>query len=294
MRRIHARKAAWPAVILAVGLALAGCSASSGGSAESSAAHAPQAVDGSDASGAAAGGSATKADAATSSGRQVITTGTARIETAHPVTAGDKAAHIAEAAGGRVDDRTQTSATRTEPATATLTLRIPSANLTDALDQLKKLGTVRTLKLTTEDVTTKSQDMNARIKALQTTVDRLLALERKAKSTSDLLAIESDISDRQSDLDSLTTQQKYLNDQVEMSTVVLSFESPVVVKKAPPPETPSPIAAFVSGLSGFGLFFTWVFLVLSYLLPWLALAAVITFGTLYLVRRRRRRLTPAP
>jgi hypothetical protein len=287
----------WPAAILAVGLALAGCSSSGGGSADSSVAHVPQPAQAGDSGGSATGsltdgkgGTSTVIDSNTQ--RQVITTGTAEILTAHPVSAGDKAAHIAENAGGRVDDRTQSAATRHTPGTATLTLRIPSAGLTDALDQLKKLGTVRTLKLTTEDVTTKSQDLGARITALKTTVARLLALETRAKTTADLLAIETDLSDRQADLDSLTTQQKYLGDQVAMSTITIHFVSPVVAAKAPP--APSPANAFTAGLAGFGVFFTWVFLVLSYLLPWLALAAVLTLGTIYLVRwRRRRRPTPA-
>ena len=292
MRRITAKTMVLPAAILAVGLALAGCSSSSGGSADSTAAHAPQSLQADGSGGASAGGAAdgkggTSTVVDSNAQRQVITTGTAEILTAHPVSAGDKAAHIAENAGGRVDDRTQTAATKHEPGSATLTLRIPSAGLTNALDELKKLGTVRSLKLTTEDVTTKSQDITARITALKTTVTRLLALEAKAKTTTDLLAIENDLSDRQADLDSLTTQEKYLSDQVQMSTITLHFVSPAVAAKTPP--APTPANAFTAGLTGFGVFFTWVFLVLSYLLPWLALAAVVTFGTIYLVRWRRRR-----
>lgn len=286
---------------LAIGLALAGCSSSGGSSADSTAAHVPQPAQADGAagapSGASAGGTAdgkggTSTVVDSNTQRQVITTGTGEILTAHPVSAGDKAAHIAENAGGRVDDRTQSAATKHEPGTATLTLRIPSTGLTNALDQLKKLGTVRTLKLATEDVTTKSQDLNARITALKTTVGRLLALETRAKTTADLLAIESDLSDRQADLDSLTAQEKYLSDQVQMSTITIHFVSPAIATKAAP--APSPANAFTAGLSGFGVFFTWVFLVLSYLVPWLALAAVVTLGTIYLVRwRRRRRPTPA-
>jgi hypothetical protein len=283
-----------PAAILAIGLALAGCSSSSGGGADSIAAHVPQPAQAGDSAGAASGGvdkSAASTVVDSNAQRQVITTGTAEILTAHPVSAGDRAAHIAENAGGRVDDRTQTAATGHEPGTATLTLRIPSAGLTDALDQLKKLGRVRTLKLATEDVTTKSQDLTARITALRTTVGRLLALETRAKTTADLLAIETDLSDRQADLDSLTAQQKYLSDQVQMSTMTIRFVSPAVAAKAPP--APSPGNALTAGLVGFGTFFTWVFLVLSYLVPWLALAAVVTCGAIFLVRwRRRRRPTP--
>ena len=280
-----------PAVLLAVGLALAGCS-SSGGSSEASlsggVAPAPQAADGS-ASGSDSGGATKASGASDVIQRQVVTTGTLSIRTPHPVSAGDRAAQIVDAAGGRVDDRTQSAATRDDPGTASLTLRIPSANLTDTLTALKKLGTVESLKLSTEDVTTKSQDLNARIKALQTSVDRLLTLESKAKNTADLLAIETDLSDRQGDLDSLTAQEKYLSDQVQMSTINLEFDSPPVKEKS---TTPAPSDAFTAGLSGFGTFFTWVFLAISYLVPWIVLATIITFGIIGLVRLRRRRVGP--
>lgn len=276
-----------PTVVLAIGLALAGCSSSGSGAASSAIGSAPQAGDS-----AAFGGTAPKpGGAANVIARQVITTGTLYIKTAHPVTAGDNAAHIVEAAGGRVDDRTESAATKHDRGSASLTLRIPSSNLTATLDALKKLGTVESLKLSTQDVTTQNQDLNARIRALQTTVDRLLALESKARTTTDLLAIENDISSRQADLDSLTSQEKYLSDQIDMATITLQFNGPLLPVKTTPP---APADAFTAGLSGFGTFFTWVFLVISYLVPWLVLAAVITFATIYFVRWRRKRRPAAP
>jgi hypothetical protein len=267
-------------------LSLAGCSSmgTSGGAASSIAA-APHAQADFGPEAGPASGSAAKSTSDVIQ-RQVVTTGTVVIRTKNPISAADKAADLVQAAGGRVDDRTQVAATRTAAASAELTLRIPSANLTDTLAQLKKLGTVKSIKLSSNDVTTQSQDLNARIKALQTTVDRLLALEAKSKNTADLIEIENDISDRQGDLDSLTSQQKYLNDQVSMSTITLQLTAPTAVIAA---KTPSPANAFTAGLSGFGTFFTWAFLVLSYLVPWLLLAAVVTFVWILLVRRRRKR-----
>ena len=123
------RRIILPTVILATALCLAGCSASTGASSS---------ADSQDSAGAAA---PSKGTANTTSlvspateQRQVITTTNVVIRAAHPVSAGDDAAHIAEAAGGRVDDRTQTSATKTRTASAELTLRIPGDALTKTLD----------------------------------------------------------------------------------------------------------------------------------------------------------------
>ena len=98
-------------------------------------------------------------------------------------------------------------------------LRIPSANLDATLADLKRLGTVETATLNATDVTAQSKDIDGRITALQTSVDRLLALMAKATTTADLITIESTLSDRQGQLDSLRAQQKALADQVAMSTI---------------------------------------------------------------------------
>ena len=275
------RRIILPAVILVTALSLAGCSASSGAS-SSALSH------GSDGAAAPSKGTAdtTSLVSPATEQRQVITTTNVMIQAKDPVGAGDDAAHIAEAAGGRVDDRTQTSATKQRTASAQLTLRVPEDQLTDTLDNLKALGHVKSLHESADDVTTKSVDLAAKITALQTSITRLLALEAKAKSTDDLIALEDDISSRQGDLDSLTSQKRYLDDQVAMSTVNLSLVAPAVVPAAAPA---NPAGALGAGLAGFAAFFTALFVVLSYLLPWLILAAAITFGTIFLVRWRRRR-----
>jgi hypothetical protein len=281
------RRLAFPTLVLVLGLSLTGCSAAGHGSASGgSEAISPGTAPDSQVSN---GSASTSSDIVK---RQVVTTGTVVIKTSTPIAAADKAASITDSAGGRVDDRDQSAATTSAPASATLTLRIPSSRLTPALAALKKLGTVESISIATDDVTTKSQDLGARVTALQTSITRLLALESKATTTADLIALEADIASRQGDLESLTAQQRYLNDQVSMSTIKLEFLAPsaAIVKPGPP----SPGSAFTAGLSGFGVFFNWLFLVLLYLLPWLVLGAVIWVGIVYVVRRRRGRRAAPP
>ena len=281
------RRLALPTLVLVLGLSLTGCSAAGLGSASGgSVAINP---------GPAPDSKVSDGSASTSSNivkRQIVTTGTVVIKTATPIAAADKAASITDSAGGRVDDRNQSAATTRDPARATLTLRIPSSRLTSALSQLKKLGTVQSIAISTDDVSTKSQDLDARITALQTSITRLLALEAKATTTADLITLEADIASRQGDLESLTAQQRYLNDQVSMSSIKLELLAPsaAIVKPGPP----SPGSAFVAGLSGFGVVFNWIFLVVLYLFPWLALGAVVWVGIIYCVRWRRGRRAAPP
>jgi hypothetical protein len=224
--------------------------------------------------------------------RQVVTTGTVVIRATHPIAAADRAAAITDAAGGRVDDRNQSAATSTTSEQATLTLRIPSSKLTPTLAKLKAIGHELSITVSTSDVTTKSEDLGARIDALQTSITRLLALEAKATDTADVITLENDIATRQGDLESLTAQQRYLDDQVSMSTITLRLIAPTAAVVKPGP--PSPGTAILAGLSGFGLFFTWLFLGILYALPWLVLVAVAWVVVVVLLRRRRRRRAATP
>jgi hypothetical protein len=274
-----------PTVFLVAVLSLAGCSSSGASDAHS---------------GVADGGTSLPQDApAPAPGskaatdlvqREVVTTVAVRIKAKNPVSAGDRAAHIAEEAGGRVDARTETAATSRHTATASLTLRVPAAEVTATLDRLKALGNETSIKMASNDVTTQGQDLDARIKALSTSVDRLLALEARAKNTADLITLETAISDRQGQLDSLTSQRSYLSDQVAMSTISLTVvaASPLVAQGSP-----SPGDAAAAGFAGFGAFFATVLLVLSYLVPWILLAGVLAAGWILVVRWRRRRRAAA-
>ncbi|NEM89770.1 DUF4349 domain-containing protein [Galbitalea soli] len=278
------------AALLASALTLAGCTAGtadSGASTSGGVASAPvgapePATDGS--KGTSGGGTTVTTP------REVVMSGTVTITASDPIGAATRAVTIVETAGGRVDARTQTARTETAAPGATLTLRIPAAVLTATLAKLKTLGAVQTIDLSANDVTSQGQDLDARITALTTSVNRLLALESKSADVDTLIKLESAISDRQGELDSLVSQRKLLSDEVAMATVELRLISPADTPVTAPT---TPWDALLAGLAGFGAFFTSVFLVIVYLLPWLLLGSVIALAVLWIVRRRRRRATPA-
>ncbi|MEP6844114.1 MAG: DUF4349 domain-containing protein, partial [Pseudolysinimonas sp.] len=200
-------------VLLIAALSLAGCSAgasssapgfSTNGGSHQSEAVAPDAANGSAVK--ANDGNASKAD------RSVVVTGTVTVTAENPLAAAGKAVSIVEAAGGRVDGRTENAATNGDRGSATLLLRIPAAKLTATLDALKKLGRADQVAIDATDVTTETQDLAARIDALRASVTRLLQLEATATDTTNLIAIETAISDRQVDLERLEAQQRRLTD----------------------------------------------------------------------------------
>lgn len=224
-------------------------------------------------------------DGGLSEDRKVVTSGTVTLTVPNPIRSADTAIGIVTAAGGRVDNRTEQPATDTQRASATLTTRIPADRLDRTLDALKKLGTVNRIAMNATDVTTQVDDVDARITALQTSVDRLLDLMSKATSTTDLIAIESALSQRQAELDSLTAQQASLADQVEMSTVTLELRQTGAVASGVPDSFWGGLVAGWNSLSTAG---AWFLVALGVFLPWLGVLAVLG-GVAWLIVWRVRR-----
>lgn len=272
--------------LLIAALCLAGCSAGTAGSAPDiasggggqSQAVAPGSADG--LIGKSGDASGSKVD------RSVVVTGTVLVTAEKPLAAADKAVSIVEAAGGRVDGRTEHAATDRDRGGATLVLRIPAAKLTPTLDALKKLGRPDQVAVNSTDVTTQTQDLGARINALRASIARLLQLEATATDTTNLIAIETAISDRQGELESLEAQQRGLDDQISMSTITLTLRSDA---SAPPVKPADFWSGLGAGWSAFLAFWAGTLVVLGVLLPWLLFLAVATAVTLIIVRVVRRR-----
>jgi len=279
-------------VVLIAAVSLAGCSTSamSGATDESagSAAASPE-----KASEAAADGFAPEdlSSEASDADRQIVTTGYATITVEEPADAATEVATLVERAGGRIDSRTEYAPIDGDRGSAELTLRIPSTALTTTIESLKKLGDVQEISLSSDDVTTESQDLDARITALRESVDRLMALLATAKDTKVLIELETAISERQGNLESMEAQQRSLADQVKMSTVSLSLVSTADA----PAETPDTFwSGLGTGWSALVTFFSGVLVVAGVLLPWIVLVGVIALvARVFILRALRKRQAAA-
>ena len=217
--------------------------------------------------------------------RSVVTTGTVTVTAEEPLEAATDAVRIVESAGGRIDARTETAPQKGDRGSATLTVRIPTSSLTATLDKLKALGKTENVALTSVDVTTQVQDLDARISALRASVERLTALLSTATDTDTLIKLETAISERQGSLESLEAQQRGLADQVSLSTIELWLIS----EADAPVETPDTFwSGLVAGWAAFTGFLGFLLVAAGVLLPWIVLAAIAAGVTLLIVRRRRR------
>jgi hypothetical protein len=264
-------------------LLLAGCSSSSGTSSPSEGGRPVSPQQDKSASGTAEDGSV-QADA------QVITTGWVSISVSDPAAASADAAEVVETHGGHIDNRSEQAGTGSQSASAQLTIRVPEDQVTQTLDELKKLGTVDSVSISSTDVTSQTTDLDARITAMQGSVDRLLDLMAAATDIDDLITLETAISTRQADLDSLKAQRELLADQVAYSTIDLQlYESGAVPAGGPKDFWGGLVVGWNSLLSALG----GGLVAIGVALPWLLVLAVLAAITVIIVRVASRR-TPTP
>ena len=165
-------------------------------------------------------------DAATPvAGPQIVRTGAVSLESDDVTGATRQVLALVTADRGTVSQQ-NTSTDRDGQASSSITAQVPATSLDSFLDQVARLGTVRSVSTSAQDVTSQAVDLDARIAALQSSIARLKQLMAQAGSVSDLLAAEEQLSSRQADLDSLTAQRTWLSTQVAMSTVTVQIDSP--------------------------------------------------------------------
>ena len=150
--------------------------------------------------------------------REVITTGSVDVTVDDPRDIAKRFAMWVESRSGRVDGRTE-SQDGEGRTSASLTVRVPSGQMSNALTKLATYGDVGTVDVQNEDVTAQGQDLDARIKALEISIDRLEKILAKAGSSAEVVRAEDALTQRQEQLESLQAQRKALTDQVSLSTL---------------------------------------------------------------------------
>lgn len=225
--------------------------------------------------------------------RQKIVRAEVDVAVPDPAAAAEDVIALVTAVDGRVDERDEHRGTDGTESSARLVLRVPADDLDEVIDALGDVGTVGRVQQSSDDVTTTAQDLDARIHAMQISVARMEALLSSAASTTDLLSVESALSDRQASLESMTAQRDQLAEQVALSTLTVSLTVPVagvVQESADPGGFAGGLAAgwdaLVAVLGG-------LLVVLGAVLPWAALAALV-LGAGLLVRQAVRRRQPVP
>jgi hypothetical protein len=177
--------------------------------------------------------------------------------------------------------------------TTRLVLRIPSSGFADAFAELEQMADLMSSSSTAEDVTTEVIDTRVRIRAQRRSLRRVEVLLDRAQTIRDIVAIEAQLTRRQADLDSLEQRLAFLEDQTSMSTVTVNIERTPEEPKEDEEDEAGFLAGLSSGWKALGAFGTAVATVTGAVLPFAAVLLVLAGPVLILLRRSRRRATPA-
>lgn len=200
--------------------------------------------------------------------------------------------------GGSVDSERTTHSRDGDIKRSTLVIRVPVDKFDAAMDGLARLGKVRHSDTASKDVTTQVIDVDERVETLQNSLNRLQAYQRAAQDLDDLIRFEQQITQRESELQSLKAQQAYLADQTSMSTISVYLSTP-----KPHREPPGALddAGFLAGLrTGWHALGSAVVVALTVVgaaLPFAGVALLVGIPVWLLVRRTLRAhaaAAPAP
>jgi hypothetical protein len=188
----------------------------------------------------------------------------------------DQAEAIASGVGGEVDTDDRTTG---KYPSATLLLRVPPEDLGTVLHDLSGLGVEKSRHLSTRDVTSQVADVTSRVASARAAITRLRVLYEHAVKVSDVITIESELSNRESDLESLQAQQRALDAETSTATITLSLVSAPPIKHKIAPVRRHHRSGFVGGLlNGWDAFArgaAWIATAVGAVLPFAVLLAII-------------------
>jgi Domain of unknown function (DUF4349) len=275
------------AACLALAAAVAGCSTTGGGGAGGSEAEPAAAGDRAAAAAPSGKGPAAAEVRLVDLGNRIVRTAKVDLEVGKGTldeTIDRATAVVTRAEGTYVGS--STSVPGDGPASGEVTFRVPVDAFEAILRQLKGLGTYRGERSSTEDVTTRYVDLRAQLTAWRSQERVYLRLLGRARSIGDVIAVQNQLQQVQSNIERLQGQVNHLEDQSSFSTIVLNLTEPGAGGAAQPRGRLE--RAWVTALNGLGVMAAAALVALVWLTPVAALA-----GLVLLLLRAARRPRPA-
>ncbi len=155
-------------------------------------------------------------------GRMLIWRARLSLEVANVSDAVSQVREIAEQAGGYVESKSEEQKAR-------VVLRVPVEALTPAMSSLEDVGRVIRRSISSDDVTERYVDTEARLQTMIALRDRLQALLDRAENVSQVLTVERELSRVQSDIDAMEARLRSLRAQVDLATIEVSISRRVIL-----------------------------------------------------------------
>ncbi|MBM3282723.1 DUF4349 domain-containing protein [Candidatus Gottesmanbacteria bacterium] len=192
----------------------------------------------------------------------------------------DKILDYAKSSGGYMVNSSTNNAD--ESPSATVVIRVPESKLRPTLDFLRGIAIkVVSENLTGEDVTDHYVDIEARLSTLNKTKLKFEEILDKAVKVEDILTVQREIINLQSQIDSLKGQQQYLEKSAQMAKITIYLSTDEIALPYAPTETWRPniifklaIRSLIGNLRSLGSVLIWM---LVYAVIWVPLLLLVFF-----------------
>ena len=178
---------------------------------------------------------------------------------------------------------------------ANITARIPAARLDEFTKTVGEIGNITYESESVEDVTLKYVDLSSHKKMLVAEQERLMELLENAGSMEDIITIESRLSEVRYQIESMESQLRTFDNQVDYSTVHINVEE--VERYTPQPEKSTweriksgfaeNVYRVTNGIKNFAIEFV---IAIPIMIIWvIGIAVVILLGRKILKKKRQRK-----
>lgn len=164
-----------------------------------------------------------------------------------------------------------------------LTIRVPADKFDNLLSEIitgENVKKIEEKSTSINDVTEEFIDIEARLKVKKESELKLLELLKQSKSVSDIVSINEQLTNLRADIESIEGRLKYLENQVNFSTLTVNFHKETKVSGRF-------LSELATGFSEGWQIFLRLLTLLSYL--WVIIVFIIIAWRLALYIRRRRR-----
>jgi hypothetical protein len=227
---------------------------------------------------------------------KIIRTGSLQLEVTDVRAALRTARDTITAMGGYIGASQQSS--DGDSIVATVTYRIPVERWEEALESFRNLGEEVGEQTDAAEVTDQIVDLDARIRNLKASETALVRHASEAVKISDLLEIETRLSDVRGQIEQLTAQKQNLEDKATFATLTVTFGTEVAQiqqtaeqwdPKGEVDRAGASLLGFLQALTSAGIWFAIVWVPILFVLG-------ITGGVIFLILRRLgflRRTSPS-
>jgi hypothetical protein len=157
--------------------------------------------------------------------RKIIKTARISIEVTDFDSASSVVEQLAQASDGFVSN-SNSYITSDGQKRGTITIRVPAEGFQSVLDEVKKLGEVKSTSSSGQDVTEEYIDLDVRLKNYQRQEERLLVILDNATTVEDLLKVEEQLGRVRGEIERIEGRLRYLNNYIDLSTITVEIAEP--------------------------------------------------------------------